>query len=176
MAASVQSVQLTLDLASHDLVATLKHALESQATTTRQHHLQLVLDGLEPGSSLVGWFDRERIEQVLTNLLSNAIKYSPAGSRIELGLRPLIERSHEPGEALIWVKDQGIGIAASELLRIFERFHRASNLDRSISGLGIGLYLARELVERHGGRIWVESSEGQGSTFYVRLPLHKRSV
>ncbi len=172
----VQNVQLTLDLASHDLVATLKHALESQATTTRQHHLQLVLDGLEPGSSLVGWVDRERIEQVLTNLLSNAIKYSPAGSRIELGLRPLIERSHEPGEALIWVKDQGIGIAASELPRIFERFHRAGNLDRSISGLGIGLYLARELLERHGGRIWVESSEGQGSTFYIQLPLHKRSV
>jgi signal transduction histidine kinase len=71
---------------------------------------------------------------------------------------------------LIWVKDVGIGIPAREIPHIFERFHRASNLNRSMSGLGIGLYLAKELVTRHGGRIWVESSEGQGSTFYILLP------
>jgi len=78
-------------------------------------------------------------------------------------------------EVLIWVRDWGIGISAGELPHIFERFHRASTLDRSISGLGIGLYLAKELVERHRGHIWVESSEGQGSKFYVRLPLQQRA-
>ncbi len=80
----------------------------------------------------------------------------------------------EAREVLIWVRDWGMGISAGELPHNFERFHRASTLDRSISGLGIGLYLAKELVERHRGRIWVESSEGQGSKFYVRLPLQKR--
>jgi signal transduction histidine kinase len=65
-----------------------------------------------------------------------------------------------------------VGIAANELPYIFERFHRASNFDRSISGLDIGLYLVNELVTSHGGRVWVESMEGQGSTFYVSLPLN----
>lgn len=169
----LQHIQLSLNLAPHDLLAILNRVLESQATTTRQHHLQLVLDRLESTDSLVGWFDQERIEQVLTNLLSNAIKYSPAGGQIELGLRPLGNRVSEAREVLIWVRDWGMGISAGELPHIFERFHRASTLDRSISGLGIGLYLAKELVERHRGRIWVESSEGQGSKFYVRLPLQK---
>lgn len=72
---------------------------------------------------------------------------------------------------LIWVKDTGLGIPAKEKAHIFERFHRASNLDASISGLGIGLYLTKEYVTGHGGRIWVESSEGQGSTFSLLLPL-----
>ncbi len=74
-------------------------------------------------------------------------------------------------EVLIWVKDQGIGIAAADLPHVFDRFYRADDIDRSISGFGIGLYLTKELVQDHGGRIWVESTKGQGSTFFVALPL-----
>src|SRR5579872_520134 len=101
--------------------------------------------------------------------MNNAVKYSPDHKEIEVGLR-FTEKN--PDEALIWVRDHGIGIAANELPHIYERFHRASNLDRSISGLGIGLYLVNELVTRHRGHVWVESMEGKGSTFYVTLPLH----
>ena len=159
--------QFSLHLAPHDLLKTLLFVIESQAATTRQHHLRLVLEGLQQTDTLIRWFDEERMIQVLSNLVSNAIKYSPGGGEIEIGLRST-PAQHD--EVLIWVKDVGIGIPAREIPHIFERFHRASNLNRSMSGLGIGLYLAKELVTRHGGRIWVESSEGQGSTFYILLP------
>src|SRR5207245_8236514 len=120
---------------------------------------------------LMGWFDLPRTEQVVRNLLSNAIKYSPAGGEIELGVRPRRDAHGTAQEVLIWVKDQGIGIAAHDLPHLFERFYRAVTLDRSISGFGIGLYLTKELVQGHGGRIWVESTKGQGSTFFLALPL-----
>lgn len=160
--------QFALYMASHDLLKTLHSVIESQAATTRKHHLRLVLEGLDHQETLIGWFDEERVVQILSNLMSNAIKYSPAGGEIEIGLRSL---ATEHSEVLIWVKDAGIGIPANEIVHIFERFHRASNLATSISGLGIGLYLTKELVTRHGGRIWVESTEGQGSTFSLLLPL-----
>ena len=69
------------------------------------------------------------------------------------------------------MKDAGIGISNDELPHIFKRFHRASNLDPSISGFGIGLYLVHEFMTRHGGCVWVETVEGSGSTFYISLPL-----
>ena len=75
---------------------------------------------------------------------------------------------------VIWVKDQGMGIDVRDLPHIFERFYRAPTFDESsISGFGIGLYLTRQLVQAHGGRIWAESTKGQGSTFFVVLPLGK---
>lgn len=165
----VENAQLLLNLAAHDLISTMKHVIETQATADTNHNLQFVLEGLQDTDTLIGVFDENRIVQVLNNLISNAIKYSPAGSKIEVGLR---YSPATPHEALIWVKDSGIGIAANELPNIFKRFHRANGLDHSISGLGIGLYLVQEVVTRHQGRVWVESTEGKGSSFYVRLPLN----
>lgn len=167
----IERHQFALHMAWHDLLKTFRSVIESQAATTRRHHLRLVLEGLNHQETLIGWFDEDRMVQILSNLISNAIKYSPAGGEIEIGLRSL---ATEHREVLIWVKDVGIGIPANEIAHIFERFHRASNLDASISGLGIGLYLTKELVTRHGGRIWVESTEGQGSTFSLLLPLTPR--
>lgn len=161
----------SLHSAPHDLLKTLLAVIEGASATTRNHQLRLVLEGLQPTDALPGSFDERRIRQVLYNLIGNAIKYSPAGGEIEVGLR---QAQEQPDEVLIWVKDTGIGIAADELPHIFERFHRASNLNRSISGLGIGLYLAKEVVTRHRGHIWVESIEGSGSTFSMRLPLKQR--
>ena len=74
-------------------------------------------------------------------------------------------------EVLMRVKDQGVGIAEQDIPHIFERFYRSHTLDESISGFGIGLYLTKELVQAHGGRIWAESALGRGSTFFVALPL-----
>ncbi len=164
----IENKQLILNIAPHNLVQTLTQVIESQSIMAKRHTIHFVLDGVEKQSTLIGHFDEDRIIQVLNNLISNAVKYSPEQKDIEVGLRVTEEK---PAEALIWVRDHGIGIAANELPNIYERYHRANNLDRSISGLGIGLYLVNELVTRHGGRVWVESIEGKGSTFYVNLPL-----
>lgn len=164
----IETGRVPLQIEPHDLLETLKHSVEIQATLHKRHTLKLLIEGLQPEDALPGHFDHDRIEQVLNNLIGNAAKYSPAGSEIEIGLR---YDAANPCEALLWVKDAGVGIANHEVAHIFKRFHRASNLDRSISGFGIGLYLVHEFVTRHGGRVWVESVEGSGSTFFVMLPL-----
>jgi signal transduction histidine kinase len=113
--------------------------------------------------TLVGQWDRLRIEQVITNLLVNAIKYG-AGKPIMIH----VERGE--GAAKLEVKDQGIGIEPEKVSRIFERFERAVS-SRSYGGLGLGLYIARQIVDAHGGRIAVASRPGEGSTFTIDLPL-----
>lgn len=110
--------------------------------------------------------DPHRIEQVLRNLVSNAIKYSPNGGLI------VISGQVESDHILIGIADQGIGIPPQDVHRLFEKFFRAkTGLVRHIVGSGLGLPIARTIVESHGGRIWVESQVGQGSTFYFTLPL-----
>ena len=158
---------------SCDLLEIVTHTIESYAITTQKHQLNLALSGLSRADILNTYVDRERIGQVLHNLLSNAIKYSPAGGTIEIGLHYHTE--HGP-EALLWVKDEGIGISADALPHIFKRFYRDRSLDPSLSGFGIGLYLVKEIIVRHGGHIWVESAKGQGSTFYITLPLTKEAI
>jgi signal transduction histidine kinase len=113
-------------------------------------------------------WDAGRIERVCDNLISNAIKYSPNGGTIEIRL----SKSADDGRdwAVLTVSDSGIGIPRSDLPHIFERYRRAANT-AVISGTGIGLAGARQIVEQHGGSITVESLERIGSTFTVRLPL-----
>jgi signal transduction histidine kinase len=110
--------------------------------------------------------DREKLRQALGNLVDNAIKYSPNGGTITLGGRA--ERDH----VVLFVRDDGIGVPREEHSRVFERFHRIdTRLSRSTTGVGLGLYICRVIVEAHGGQIWVESDgTGQGSTFFIRLP------
>jgi signal transduction histidine kinase len=108
--------------------------------------------------------DRQRLTQVITNLLDNAIKYSPSGGEVEVRVRP-----HPEGVELT-VSDQGIGIPRAQQERLFERFYRAENASVSFGGLGLGLYITRDIVDRHGGRIWAESEPGRGSRFHVVLP------
>ena len=121
---------------------------------------------VEASAPVVGAYDRRRVEQLLQNLIENAKKYSPEGTPIK------IKVWQEDGEARITVEDSGIGIPAADLPRIFERFSRASNVDdRRFHGMGLGLFICRGIVEEHGGRIWVESEVGKGSTFHVALPI-----
>jgi PAS domain S-box-containing protein len=173
----IEQEQFELHLAQHDLRDVLAHVIESQAITTTRHHLRFILEGLQETEPLMGTFDKEQMVQVLSNLINNAIKYSPQGGDIGIGLRAIADPRH-PGryrEAMIWVKDQGIGIAVKDIPHIFERFYRSSTIDRSLSGLGIGLHIVKEVVARHEGRVWVESVQGSGSTFYVWLPLYARN-
>jgi len=109
-----------------------------------------------------GEWDRHRIDQVVTNLVANAVKYG-RGSRIEVRV------FRRGGRAALVVRDFGIGIAAGDQARIFERFERAA-VDRNVGGLGLGLWIARQIVEQHGGSIEVESAPEQGSRFTVELP------
>ena len=169
----IEQAHFPMKRAPHDIRELVIHAVEGQMATTRRHHLSLVLEGHEETDLLIGNVDEERLVQVVNNLMSNAIKYSPAGGEVEVGLRVRseLEPPHIPVEVLIWVKDQGIGIATTEMAHIFKRFHRSATIDPSLDGLGIGLYLVKEIVTQHGGRVWVESVERQGSTFFVLLPL-----
>lgn len=124
-----------------------------------------------PPEPVVGHWDSGRIRQVFVNLLSNAVKYSPSGGLVTVTI------SATAGEAVVVVQDQGIGIAADELPKLFRPFARSENIAaRNISGFGLGLYICRDIVERHGGTIAVASAAGRGTAFTVRLPRLAPSV
>jgi len=161
----LQGGRLELHSEPADLVALLQRVINRLGVTTNKH---LLLLSATPEYIVVS-IDRQRIEQVITNLINNAIKYSPDGGTIAISAGEELV-SHQ---ALLSISDTGIGIPHEQQGRIFGRFERADNArKREIKGTGLGLYLCRELVERHGGRIWFESTEGHGSTFYVLLPLY----
>jgi two-component system phosphate regulon sensor histidine kinase PhoR len=109
------------------------------------------------------WADAERIQQVVTNLVHNAIKFTPSGGEV------MISAAAGEGEVVVSVHDTGVGIPANDLPRIFERFYKADHA-RSGGGTGLGLAISKHIVQGHGGRIWAESIEGRGSTFYFSLP------
>jgi signal transduction histidine kinase len=109
--------------------------------------------------------DAEKLKQVLVNLVENAVKYSPDGGRIQVRLAQV------GNQVRFSVRDEGIGMPADELEHVFEKFHRLDpNLTRGVGGTGLGLYICREFLQRMGGRIWVESELGSGSTFSFELP------
>lgn len=144
-----------------DWIAFVKNLVQRHhtAVSDRRFHVSLP-DG---HSTVVG--DRDRLEQVLGNLLENAVKYSPDGSEIFVTVE-------ERDDAVVTaVADRGMGIPPDELSQVFERFHRGRQVSSTnYGGLGLGLYITKQIVERHGGSIWVESKEGQGTTFYFSLP------
>lgn len=165
----IEAGQLPLEISRFDLAELARKVSESLQLTTQHHRILFRSEG-----ELSVLADRRRIEEVLSNLMENAVKYSPQGGQITVtvGTRPDVR----PGEreALVSVADRGIGISARDLPHIFERFYQGQGrgtLHRGHVGLGLGLYIAREIVDRHGGRVWTESAEGDGSTFRFTLPL-----
>jgi len=112
--------------------------------------------------------DPDRIAQVLRNLVNNAMKYSPEGGLI------LVRGELQGDEVVVSIADQGVGIASEHLNRLFEKFFRVRpGRGAHVVGSGLGLPIARAIVENHGGRIWAESQLGQGSTFYFSIPLER---
>ena len=148
-----------------DLVALAAACLEELQAHSPEHHLTLA----SSTTALVGTWDGPRLERVLRNLLENAVKYSPGGGEIHLSLEERVMED-DTKWAILRVTDEGVGIPPDDLNHIFERFHRGRNVG-GIQGTGIGLTGVRQIVLQHGGDITVESQEGHGSTFTVRLPL-----
>ncbi|MBI4267431.1 MAG: hypothetical protein HY662_01445 [Chloroflexi bacterium] len=110
--------------------------------------------------------DLLRVERILYNLMDNAIKYSPNGGEV------IVTARHDGGSLVVGVTDQGLGISHDDQARLFQSFERlGETADGNIHGTGIGLRVCRVLAEAHGGRIWVESEKGKGSTFYFTLPV-----
>ncbi len=159
-ASRLQQGTLRQEPVDFDLAPAVRNLVDQQQVAIATHRLELTIAD-EP---LPVHADPTRIEQVLTNLLTNAVKYSPDADRVAVTLR------RDGPSAHLTVRDQGIGIPRAEQGRLFGRFYRASNAGRG-GGLGLGLFIAHEIILRNGGRIWVESEEGRGSTFHVTLPL-----
>lgn len=109
--------------------------------------------------------DKLRIEQVLVNLIGNAAKYSAPGKNIIIRIDDSI-----PHLLTVSVTDQGIGISKKDLTKIFDKFFRADGVTKNVAGLGMGLYITTRIIKEHSGKIWAESTEGEGSTFYFSLP------
>lgn len=166
--AHIDAGQFLLQAAPCDLLSLLRGMIEDLEVSTGQRHIHLAFEGIKPGEPILIWGDEHQLVRVFNNLISNALKYSPDHRDIGVGIRAA---PGQPDEVVCWVKDEGMGIAAEELQHIFARFYRSKESRYSTRGLGIGLYMVKEIVEAHGGRVWAESKPGQGSTFFVALPL-----
>ena len=157
----LQMGQMALERAPFDLRDLARQVVEEVQPTNTTH----VIEYVGPDTPLMIDGDALRLEQVLQNLVQNGIKYSAGGSHVRVQVE-----GHADMVSMA-VIDEGIGIPKASLPQLFQRFYRAANVDASyISGLGVGLYVVKEIVTRHGGRIDVTSIEGQGSTFTVWLP------
>jgi len=164
----IQSGRLEFQVAPTDLAAVVRAAVEEQRLLAGNRCISLALP--DDGRPVVVCADVGRIEQVLTNYLSNALKYSPPDRPVAAGLQAGGET------ARVWVRDQGVGVPVADQASIWERFHRAAGVtvqSGSGIGLGIGLHISKTIIEAHGGQVGVESTPGQGSTFWFTLPLAK---
>jgi PAS domain S-box-containing protein len=154
--------QLAIERVPVDLTSLVRRIVDESQPNLHQH----VLVFTESDELLIIAGDEVRLEQVFQNLIQNAVKYSPKGGAIMVG----VER--EGKSACVSVADQGIGIPPTDMPKLFQRFYRASNADaKHISGMGVGLYIVKEIVEQHGGKVQVDSVEGDGTTFTIILPL-----
>jgi signal transduction histidine kinase len=149
------------------MVPLIKEAVENHKPNLEQKQLQVRLTGnqLDPMKAVV---DKQQIAYVIDNYLSNAVKYTPIGKTITVGW------DKNDKYFLYWVQDQGIGIPKADQKNIFSKFFRATNAPNVETGSsGIGLFITKTIVTDHGGKVWFESEEGKGSTFYMQIPLRQ---
>jgi signal transduction histidine kinase len=162
-ASRIEAGRLEINLQPLDLGRLVTEVLERLHLEASSYRLVAQL----PPRKLVVQADSDQVERVLLNLLTNAIKFSPEGGTVTVGVQ-WTEAS--PG-VLVSVADQGSGIPPERLDRVFDKFYRVGDdLVKKTNGVGLGLYICKNIVEQHGGRIWVESTPGEGSTFKFTLP------
>jgi signal transduction histidine kinase len=156
----IQSGQLELNVQEFNIDTLIDETIGSIQMVSKTH----VITREDNFKNLMISADRQRIEQVLVNLLSNAIKYSPGEKKV------IVYSKKTETEMIIKIRDFGIGVPKEEQSNIFERFYRSKDNSIHISGFGLGLYICRDIIKRHHGKIGIES-EGKGSVFYFSLPL-----
>jgi signal transduction histidine kinase len=161
----IQSQQFQLHLVEEaNLTELVQQVVEQQQLINQTH--SIVFEAA--ASDITATYDKNRIEQVLNNLISNAIKYSPPQTHVRVCVEPATK---EQEGVVVWIRDEGQGISAEHQAKLFDRFYRVRNeANTKVDGLGLGLYISSEIVKQHGGRMWVESEVGKGSTFYFFLP------
>ncbi len=159
-ASQIERGRLTVSRSQGELRKLVSRVVLEQQALAPRHELVLKT----PDEDVVGYFDYSQVARVLENLVRNAVNYSPHGGKIEVGL------TKADGFARISVADQGIGIAQADLPRLFKPYVRLAPA-KDMSGIGLGLFVSKAIVEAHGGRIWVESKLGYGSSFHFTLPL-----
>jgi PAS domain S-box-containing protein len=162
----IESGKLVLELAYFDYNELVEEIVEEMQRTTRDH---TIVVKLEKTKTVYG--DRNRIGQVMMNLMSNAIKYSPESDKI------IVRSDIKKSDITLCVQDFGVGIPKEKQDQVFKRFFRVSGPHQNtFPGMGLGLYISSEIVKRLGGRIWVESHKGKGSTFCFSIPMKKRKI
>lgn len=155
--------KLQFHLTEFSLASLIDEIIEEMQRTAPHYHMEKTYT-----TTPIVWGDRDRIGQVLMNLLSNAIKYSPSADTVRIHV------TVEEAQVKVGVQDFGLGIAPEQQQQLFQRFYRVEDKNlKTISGLGLGLYISAEIIRRHGGKIWVESVPEEGSTFFFTLPLQK---
>jgi signal transduction histidine kinase len=158
----MESGRMSMRSGDVDINEVLSEAITRSSTSVASVDFESDLD---PRLPIVAG-DRDRLIQVVSNLVNNAVKYSPDGGKVTLSTRS------EDGFALVSVADTGLGIPPDEIGHVFERFRRVrSGAAQSIPGTGLGLTIVKQIVEMHGGKIWVESAVGHGSAFHFTIPL-----
>jgi signal transduction histidine kinase len=166
--AQVEAGKLALDLDEVDLNEVVAECLEAARPIADDRQITLVAEVADTPLMLG---DRSRLAQVLDNLISNALKFTPRLGRVSVRV------SVVGNDALVEIQDTGVGIPAGEQDRLFERFFRSSTAtEQAIPGTGLGLTIAKTIVERHEGSISIESAEGAGTTVSVRLPVKTLSA
>lgn len=157
---------LSINVEPVDINAILNEVL-SEMNPVAQYNKHSLITEIAP---LLPWVDadKDRIRQVVLNLLNNAIKYTPSGGEISLNAR------RDAANLIISVSDTGPGMSVEQKQRLFEPYYRVADIRQKLSGLGLGLYLSKSLVQLHGGSIWADSEIGKGSTFSFSLPIERR--
>ena len=156
----IHAGKLRLTQTDVEMEAFIPEVLNSMQQITSDH--KIILEKNETARVKI---DALRLEQVITNIISNAAKYSPGKELI------VVNSVQKDGSIIVSFKDYGIGIPKEKLGKIFDRFYRVDEVSKDFSGLGIGLFVSSEIIKQHGGKIWAESNDGEGSTFYFSLPV-----
>ena len=161
---SIQTRQLQLQITATPLSDLIQESIELISMNYPSSRIRLYFDA---DKEVKVWADAQRIQQVIINLLSNAIKYSPNGKEVILR----VEKQPNEQEVKISVQDFGMGIPGEDIKHVFDKYYRVKNAANQVSGLGIGLYLIKEIIQLHKSSIFVESEVNKGSTFYFYLPV-----
>ncbi len=155
------------DLALADIEKIIKAVIREKSEEIRERGLDIFYHGAKEGVPMI-MMDEKKMRLAITNILDNAIKYTPSGGEVDVWLK----KSEK--EVEVEISDNGVGIPADQQKRIFTKFFRAGNvIQKQPEGTGLGLYIAKNIIELHGGNIWFTSQEGKGTTFFFTLPIKK---